>query len=85
VKQRLAHARQSPSSSSLAQAVAHSDGPLSIARVGEHQGTSTVLLDPKVEFRRPCSALAMAAATQVCVSALLKLHGGSPGGAFIGH
>jgi hypothetical protein len=53
--------------------------------VGEHQGTSAVLLDPKVEFGRPCSALATTAAMRVCSRAFLKLHGGLPGGAFIGH
>jgi hypothetical protein len=53
--------------------------------VGEHQGTSAVLLDPKGEFGWPCSALATAAATKVCGDTFLKLHGGSPGEAFIGH
>jgi hypothetical protein len=44
-----------------------------------------VLLDPKVEFGRPCSTLVMAVAAKVCGGAFLKLHGGSPGGAFIGN
>jgi hypothetical protein len=44
-----------------------------------------VLVDPKVELRQPCSARAMAATTKVCGSSFLKLHGVSPGRAFIGH
>jgi hypothetical protein len=53
--------------------------------VGEHQGTSMVLLDPKVDFGRPCSALETAAAAKVSGDAFLKVRGGSSGGAFIGH
>jgi hypothetical protein len=44
-----------------------------------------VLLDPKVEFGRLCSTLVTAAATKVCGSTFLMLHGGLSGGAFIGH
>jgi hypothetical protein len=44
-----------------------------------------VLVDLKVELRQPFSARAMAATTKVCGSSFLKLHGVSPGRAFIGH